>query len=187
VLRGVTAELGGRSLIVGPNGSGKTVLLLTIAGAYKPERGSIEVGGRLSVVFQDPDLHFLAGTIKENAALWSKGRLTDAEIEKLAEELGVADLLGKSPWELSWGQRKAAAVLTALSSRPDVLLADELLEGLSPKLASRILRVIEESVKTVVLTSHSLYGGWRVYFMEEGVLYLGEAALGKLKEHGYLD
>lgn len=187
VLRGVTAEFGERALIVGPNGSGKTVLLLTAAAVYKPERGEVHLAGRLSVVFQDPDLHFLAGSVLENALLWSRGRMGEGEIRKLAEALGIGGLLDKSPWELSWGQRKAAAALAALSSAPDVLLADELLEGLSPKLAERILAVVGEMGPALVATSHFPYRGWPIYFIEDGVLYAdGKAVFDKLKEHGYL-
>jgi len=186
IIRGATAEFNGQSQLVGPNGSGKTVLLYTIAGLVKPFRGEVEVSGTVSIMFQDPDLHFFAGTVLENALVWSGGRSTEAEVAKMANDVGIGDVLHRSPFELNWGHRKLAALLCALAKRPDVLLLDEPLEGLSPRFHTRVLTAAVEHSKTVVITTHMVVGGWKLYFMEEGQLYVGEEAKAKAVEHGYL-
>ncbi|MEL9991271.1 MAG: energy-coupling factor ABC transporter ATP-binding protein [Thermoproteus sp.] len=186
VLRGASAEFRGPSLLMGPNGSGKTVLLHTIVGILKPKRGRVETQGVLSIMFQDPEVHFVAGTVLENALLWSNGRSTEAEIKELAGGLGIADLLDSPPFLLSWGQKKLAALLCALARRPDVLLLDELPEGLSPKALKAALRVALEAAETIIMTSHQfLELGWSFYFLDGGLLYSGQEALKKAEEEGY--
>ena len=186
VLRGITGELKGLNILIGPNGSGKTVLLHAIAGILRPQRGRIDVEGIASIMFQDPEVHFVAGTVLENAVLWGGGRSDEKEIEEMAEGLGIADLLSRSPFYLSWGQKKLAALLCALARKPDVLLLDELPEGLSPRVLKTALSAATSTAKTVVMTSHQfLELGWNLHFLADGVLYSGEKALAKAREYEY--
>ncbi|MEM3963199.1 MAG: ATP-binding cassette domain-containing protein [Nitrososphaerota archaeon] len=186
VLRGVTGELKGLNILIGPNGSGKTVLLHAIAGILKPKRGRIDVEGVTSIMFQDPEVHFVAGTVLENAVLWGRGRSDEREIKEIAKELGIADLLNRSPFHLSWGQRRLSALLCALAGKPDVLLLDELPEGLSPRALKTAISAATSTAKTVVMTSHQfLELGWNLHFLADGTLYSGEEALAKAREYEY--
>lgn len=186
VLRGALGEFKGLNLLLGPNGSGKTALLHAIVGVLRPQRGKIEVEGSVSIMFQDPEMHFVAGTVLENAVLWSAGRSDEREIAEIADRLGIGDILDKSPFYLSWGQKKLAALLCSLARKPDVLLLDELPEGLSPNVFKKALSVATAAAKTVVMTSHQfLELGWNFYFLADGVLYSGDEALAKAKEYGY--
>jgi energy-coupling factor transport system ATP-binding protein len=116
---------------VGGNGSGKTSLLLTLAGFLKA-KGSLEVRGRLGLVFQNPGLQFLTQNILDEILLSlapdGKGR-QNSELVKMAEELGrefgLGAALGRSPWTLSQGQQRRLAVLSMLAADKDVLLLDE--------------------------------------------------------------
>jgi len=65
-------------------------------------------------------------------------------------------------------------------------LLDEPLEGLSPRFHIRVLTVAAEHSKTVIIATHMVVGRWKLYFVEDGRLYVGEEAKAKAVEHGYL-
>lgn len=139
--------------VMGPSGSGKSTLLRCIAGLHPIDEragggaggGTIEIGGR-EVSHLHPSRRGLAWlgqtdglfphlTVAANAALALRRRgLTRREIlgrvRETAGPLGIADLLGRRPHQLSGGQRRRAALLRALVQRPGVLLLDEPMTGL---------------------------------------------------------
>ena len=140
-VRDVELEIraGERAAIVGPNGSGKSTLLRLIGGLLRPSAGSVRVGGAdprrlpapllsrlVGMVFQDPELGFLADTVAEEIALGlDPGRASGAA--GLLERLGMPlEIFGeRSPYRLSGGEQRRLSVATALARRPRILLLDE--------------------------------------------------------------
>jgi ABC-type lipoprotein export system ATPase subunit len=130
---------GDRVALTGPSGSGKSTLLHLLAGLDEPTVGSVDwpaIGDRaalrpgpVAVVFQGPSL-LPPLTVEENVALplILDGR-RDADAREAArhalELLGLLDLAGKLPEELSGGQAQRVAVSRALAGRPRLILADE--------------------------------------------------------------
>jgi molybdate transport system ATP-binding protein len=142
-------------IIVGPTGSGKTVLLETIAGLHPPADGEISVDGRnitrlppekrgLGVVFQDQVL-FPHLSVRENVAFGLKstgrrGRDISPAVDEMARLMDIDRLLPRKPAGLSGGERQRVALARALVTRPRVLLLDEPLSALDPEARERMQR-----------------------------------------------
>ncbi len=142
-------------IIVGPTGSGKTVLLETIAGLHPPAEGEISVDGRditrlppekrgLGVVFQDQVL-FPHLSVRENVAFGLKstgrrGRDISPAVDEMARLMNIDHLLPRKPAGLSGGERQRVALARALVTRPRVLLLDEPLSALDPEARERMQR-----------------------------------------------
>ncbi len=168
--------------VVGGSGTGKSVLLRTIAGLRRPQAGSIEIFGRdalncsdddrreidlrMGVMFQDGAL-FSALTVRENVEvpLRSVKGLTPAlrgELADLKISLsGLPWLAGdKYPSELSGGMRKRAGLARAIALDPEVIFLDEPTAGLDPIGATAfdvLIRQLADSLGlTVFLVTHDL-------------------------------
>jgi len=161
--------------LLGPTGTGKTVLLETIAGVYKPTRGHIHVKDRevthlapearhLGIVYQDYAL-FPHLTVFQNIAfgLRLKGvadRTVSAVVEKMARFLDIAPLLKRRPTRLSGGERQRVALARALVMEPFVLLLDEPLGALDRTIRGRIQnelkRIHNELGVTILHITHDL-------------------------------
>ena len=144
---------GDRLCLFGPSGRGKTTVLRLLMGLEKPRRGRITgtEGLAFSAVFQEDRL-IGRKTVLENAALFAD----EAEARKVLEQLGLGEVLGSLPGELSGGQRRRAALGRALAHPFDVLVLDEALTGLDEAAAERCLALIDRMSegKTVVMVTH---------------------------------
>jgi putative ABC transport system ATP-binding protein len=165
--------------VTGSSGSGKTTLLLCLAGILQPSAGAIAVGGepltgvgadersrirrqRLGLVFQYSEL-VAELTLAENIALplellgESRRAATQAARDLLAE-LGIDDVAGRYPAQVSGGQAQRAAVGRALIHRPAVVLADEPTGSLDAVNAEKVLRLLLAAARSrgaaVVLVTH---------------------------------
>ncbi len=139
---------GGITLLFGPTGSGKTTLLRCINGLIPHfyggrmrgrvtvdtldtrERGPREISGAVGTVFQDPENQFLMLTVAEEIAFGLRNSgLDEGEISRrthaIAASLGIGDLLGRSVFELSSGQKQRVALASVLSTGPRYILLDE--------------------------------------------------------------
>jgi phospholipid/cholesterol/gamma-HCH transport system ATP-binding protein len=160
--------------VVGPSGSGKSVLLREIVGLDKPSAGAIafpflEAEGReprLGVMFQDGAL-FSNLTVLENveAPLREHTHISPALRTEIASlKLNMAgltpDAYYKKPAQISGGMRKRAAVARALALDPELLFLDEPTAGLDPIAAERFDRMVQELAHslglTVFLVTHDL-------------------------------
>jgi energy-coupling factor transport system ATP-binding protein len=161
---------GERVALVGPNGCGKSTLLRLMAGVLRPGAGSIVVGGadprrlpapllaRLTgLVFQDPELGFLADTVAEEIGLGlDPARATAAAA--LLERLGMPlEAFGeRSPYRLSGGEQRRLSVATALARHPRLLLLDEPTFGQDRRgweaLAAILAELVEEGTAVVAAT-----------------------------------
>jgi ABC-type nitrate/sulfonate/bicarbonate transport system ATPase subunit len=159
--------------LVGPSGCGKSTILSLISGVLAPESGHISADGlvhhheRLGNVsyMQQKDLLLPWRNVAENSRLGLElrgisGADSRAEVEKLAESFGLADVLGSMPHELSGGMRQRVALLRAVLPDNPVLLLDEPFGALDAitrrSLQQWLLNVLDTSRKAVVLVTHDV-------------------------------
>jgi phospholipid/cholesterol/gamma-HCH transport system ATP-binding protein len=172
VLQGIdfTVRPGEIFVIMGPSGSGKSVLLKHLIGLETPDAGEILINGepittpeiaakyRMALVFQSGAL-LNSLTVGENVGLYlSEHRLkSPEEIEKIVveklEDVGLKDVLHKMPAELSGGMKKRAAIARALVIEPQLILYDEPTSELDPVSAVVIGNEILELNRRIRVTS----------------------------------
>lgn len=199
VLNGVSLQIpdGITMVIIGQSGCGKTVLLKSIIGLIKPERGTIDIDGedvirlsqrelyekrkKMGMLFQGAAL-FDSMTVEENIGLPLKyhKKLSNKEIrEKVAEKLklvGLSSIEKKKPAELSGGMKKRVGLARALIMDPELVLYDEPTTGLDPIRANAINNLIIETQQKLDITSiavtHDMISakkiGDRVAMLSEG-------------------
>lgn len=167
--------------IIGHTGSGKSTLIQMLNGLIKPTSGQILLNGKdiweepkkirdvrfkIGMIFQYPEYQLFEETVIKDIMFGptnmglseqeAKERaLTAAKFVELKDEL-----LEKSPFELSGGEKRRAAIAGVIAMDPDVLILDEPTAGLDPRgrdvLLTQILRYHEERKNTVILVSHSM-------------------------------
>lgn len=177
----VSFEQGKITGLIGHTGSGKSTLVNLLNGLYKPECGEILLDGeniwanpseiakiryRVGLVMQYPEYQLFEQTVREDIAFAPKNQgLSDEEIQarvlEAARFTGISDdLLEKSPFELSGGQKRRVAIAGILAMKPEVLVLDEPAAGLDPRGRREILgglcKYIKESGTTLILVSHSM-------------------------------
>ncbi len=165
--------------IIGPTGAGKTVLLETIAGFYRPKTGKIMLDDvditylppesrGVSIVYQDYML-FPHMTVYENIAYGIKKKIHDEreirkQVSSIAEILGISHLLDRKPVTLSGGEQQRVAFARAVLVRPKILLMDEPFSALDTrtreKLRNYVKRVVDEFGLTVIHVTHDFMDVW---------------------------
>lgn len=182
-LRGVsvTFEEGSLTAVIGHTGSGKSTLAQHLNGLLKPESGEILLEGKniwedpkkirdvrfkVGMVFQYPEYQLFEDTVEKDIAFGPRNmELSEEEIaarvKEAAAAVGLSDtLLQKSPFDLSGGEKRRAAIAGVLAMRPRVLVLDEPTAGLDPVGREQMLRQIEQYREThdatVLLISHSM-------------------------------
>ena len=182
--------------IIGPSGTGKSVLLKHIIKLETPDSGEIYIDGvpifgrkgktigrdyRFSMVFQSSAL-FNSLTVGENVGLWLREKRVCKEQrikEIIREKLAMVGLEGKeglNTSELSGGMKKRVAIARSLAMNPDLILYDEPTAEFDPvntdELANTILRLKEATKNTTIIVSHdlnfSLYISDRIAMIHEG-------------------
>ncbi len=176
---GLKAEKGDYLALIGPTGSGKSLLLETIIGFYGPEKGRIILEGKditdfppdmrqMSIVYQDHVL-FPHMDIFENIAYALRKKLRDkkqieAEVKQIAGVLGIGELLHRKPATLSGGEKQRAAIARSLVVRPKLLLLDEPFSALDArtkeKLREMLKKAISEYSTTVLHVTHDFEDVW---------------------------
>ena len=158
------------NLVSGPSGSGKTSLLNLIAGLEKPSSGLIMLDDdiqssndkfiepenrNIGFIFQDFAL-FPHLNIKQNIEF--SGNRNEELLNRLINELSIANHLSKYPHELSGGQQQRVSIARALFSEPKVLLIDEPISNQDKNNKTEIIRIISEFIKeeeiVCILVSH---------------------------------
>ena len=177
----IEIEKGEFTGIIGHTGSGKSTLIQHFNGLLKPTSGRIYLDGqdiwedkskirqvrfRVGLVFQYPEYQILEETVYKDIAFGPKNmRLSEHEIDRRVRQTAAAvgiseELLGKSPFELSGGEKRRVAIAGVMAMEPEVLILDEPTAGLDPKGRGIILEQIKEYHRnmgcTVLLVSHSM-------------------------------
>lgn len=167
--------------VIGHTGSGKSTLIQHFNGLLKPTSGHVFVDEhdiwakgadmralrfKVGLVFQYPEYQLFEETVFKDIAFGPKNMgLSEGEISdrvyEAAEFVGLSkDVLDRSPFELSGGQMRRAAIAGVMAMRPEVLILDEPAAGLDPHGRDSILRRISEYHRivkpTVLLVSHSM-------------------------------
>jgi len=190
VLKGVSLTIPpGETLgIVGPSGTGKSVLLKTTIGLIIPDRGDVQVDG-LSVLAARPDVLLAirrkVGYVFQNAALFDSLTVLDNVLMGIPEHelvtlprkdaaarawialelvnLDPSLVFGKLPAELSGGMKKRVGIARAIVGRPRILLWDEPTTGLDPVNTAAVERLItrlsRELETTSLVVTHDIEGG----------------------------
>ena len=193
-----TVERGEYVAIMGESGSGKTTLLNILAALDKPTSGVVELEGKrldelaerelaafrrenLGFVFQEFNL-LDTFSLKDNILLplvLSGAEIGEMErrLARVADALGITELLHKYPYEVSGGQKQRAAAARALITNPKLILADEPTGALDSRSSEELLRVfsqMNQSGQTILMVTHSVdaasHAG-RVLFIRDGVVF----------------
>lgn len=167
--------------IMGHTGSGKSTLVQMLNGLMKPTSGQVLLDGediwanpkdirkirfKVGMVFQYPEYQLFEETVAKDIAFGptNMGK-SGAELEKAVNDAarftGLKDeLLEKSPFDLSGGEKRRAAIAGVIAMNPEVLVLDEPTAGLDPMgrdvLLSQIVQYHKEHKNTVILVSHSM-------------------------------
>lgn len=184
-LSGVSIQISeGESIaIVGPNGGGKSTLLMILSALLPPSEGEIWIFGekmdeklidnakkmfplrkRLGVMFQDPDVQLFSATVFDDVAFGPiNSGISGNNLKKMVIEalryLGIEHLAERHPYELSGGEKRKAALATAIVSDPEVLIMDEPTADLDPESRNEVVDVINrfrEAGKTVIVATHDM-------------------------------
>ena len=177
----VSFEKGKITGLIGHTGSGKSTLVNLLNGLYKPASGKVYLDGRdiwenpkeiskirfkVGLVMQYPEYQLFDETVRSDIGFGPRNLgLSDDEIAErvllAARFAGVSEeLLDKSPFELSGGQKRRVAIAGIIAMRPDVLVLDEPAAGLDPRGRREILGGLRDYVNyggtSVILVSHSM-------------------------------
>ena len=167
--------------LTGNNGSGKTTLLRLLVGLLKPKSGIIKIFNeiltrdknqlwklrqRIGFLFQNPDDQLFAPTIEEDVGFGARNLgLEEDEVKKRVEwaleAVNLTEYRKFSPYDLSWGQKKRAALAGLLVMKPKLLILDEPFANLDFRSIYNHLKILEtlrkEEKMTILFTTHNLF------------------------------
>ena len=167
--------------LIGHTGSGKSTLVQHMNGLLKPTSGHVLFDGRdiwedpkftrqirfrVGLVFQYPEYQLFEETVYADIAFGPKNMglskdEIDARVRRAAGFVGISEAeLAKSPFDLSGGQKRRAAIAGVIAMEPDVLILDEPTAGLDPKahrdVLDMIIRVHEHENNITIMVSHNM-------------------------------
>ncbi len=188
VLQDLSFEIpvGAMRILLGPSGSGKSVILKLILGLLRPDAGTITVNGRRVDTMSEHDLLKMRSDIgmsfQENALFDSltvaqnvafrlmEERMPDDEIDaRVAEVLGfvgLAEYAERMPSQLSGGQRRRVGIARGMASKPSLMLFDDPITGLDPLIAmtvdDEIIKLRDLERVTSLLVTHQIRDAYYV-------------------------
>ena len=167
--------------VIGPTGCGKSTLITHFNGLNRPTSGRLLIDGedmwadpkqirkyrfKVGLVFQYPEYQLFEETVRKDIAFGPRNMgLPEEEIAKRVVEAARfcgldEEMLDRSPFELSGGQKRRVAIAGVIAMRPEVLVLDEPAAGLDPEgremILGQVRRYHKETGTTVVLVSHSM-------------------------------
>jgi len=160
--------------IIGANGAGKSTLLLHLNGCLLATQGTVRVGDfpvtratlpeirrSVGMVFQDPNDQLFMPTVQEDVAFGPLNmRLPPEEAEARVQQslaaVNAAHLAARPPYELSGGEKRAAAIAAVLAMSPDILVLDEPTSGLDPHARRKLIALLRGFKHTKIIAAHDL-------------------------------
>ena len=168
--------------VIGHTGSGKSTMLQHLNGLLQPDSGQIIIGDiditdekvkmteirkRVGLVFQYPEYQLFEETVAKDVAFGPKNLgMSDEDIEKTVRKslemvgLSYDEIAGRSPFELSGGQKRRVAIAGVIAMNPEVLILDEPTSGLDPHAHMEVLNMIrkihKESTGIIIFVSHNM-------------------------------
>jgi biotin transport system ATP-binding protein len=177
-LRNVSLSIrkGSFTLLLGANGSGKSVLLRIISGLMIPQKGEVLLGGkplqsygrdlhqRIGFIFQNPDSQIVGQTVEEDVAFGPRNlNLEEKEVKRRCDTAlkltGLEQLRLKRPYLLSGGEKRRLSIAGAEAMEPDILLLDEPFTNLDYPGSVELLELLlsmKKAGKTIILVTHDL-------------------------------
>ena len=177
----VSFERGKITGLIGHTGSGKSTLVSLLNGLNKPTEGRILLDGidiwekpkeiakirfKVGLVMQYPEYQLFEDTVLADIGFGPRNQgLSDEEVKQRTLDAirftGIGkEILDKSPFDLSGGQKRRVAIAGVIAMHPDVLVLDEPAAGLDPRGRREILgglrKLVEETGTTIILVSHSM-------------------------------
>ena len=168
---------GERVALLGPDGAGKTTLVMHMNGIHSTAQGSVRIAGELvdaknkdslkqirakvGIVFQDPDDQLFMPTVGEDVAfgpynMGKRGEELDSIVNEALELVGMAEFKDRPPHHLSFGQRRRVAVATVLAMKPEILVLDEPSSNLDPASRRELADILRSLDITMVMVTHDL-------------------------------
>lgn len=200
--------------IIGHTGSGKSTLAQHLNGLLTPTRGSVRVSGiepkgkalkelrrKVGLIFQNPEDQLFEETVKLDIGFGLKkmGISAEESERRIKEVMKIIDLpeelLDKSPFELSGGQKRRIAIAGVLVMEPEILVLDEPTAGLDPKGSREVydflLKLRKERNTTIIVVSHIMEDIARYFdrvaVMEHGELVLVDSPRNVFAQKEYLE
>lgn len=170
-------EKGGKILLLGQSGCGKTTLLHLLGGLLPAQYGDVKIGDtslkglsfsqldkfrgkNIGIIFQKP--HFVKSlTVMENLVLTQKlagVKIDKSAIKHLLTKLNIADKVNKKTNNLSQGEQQRVAIARALVNKPSVILADEPTSALDDNNTNEVIELLEQQATdnnaTLIIVTH---------------------------------
>ena len=157
--------------LIGANGAGKTTLFLTICGILAPTYGEARLCDRvikpgefqpeIGLVFQNPSDQLFCPTVRDDIAFGPENmglspEIVQERVETALSLTGVSHLIDRVPHHLSGGEKCMVAIASVLAMQPQIILYDEPSANLDLKARRRLIRFLQASPETVVISSHDL-------------------------------
>ena len=170
----LTLAAGDRLALVGHNGSGKTTLVKQLCGLLQPSGGEVCYQGKvlrgdhlqqarleIGLLFQDPDDQLFGHSLLDDVAFGPRNQglsqpLAEQAARRALQQVGLLELAYKAPHNLSFGQKKRAALAGLLAMNPAVLILDEPTANLDPRQQEVFLDLLRAFPGTLICISHDL-------------------------------
>lgn len=196
-LNGVSFDIpvGSKVALMGPNGAGKSTLISLLNGLELSQSGEVRLFGdavkrdngdllrrRVGVVYQDPDDQIFSTSVEEDVAFGPRnlGLNEEAVMERVETALGsvgMREMRRRSPFELSYGQKRRVAIAGVLAMRPEFIILDEPMSFLDPKGRDELQMLLESMHlmgMTIMVATHDVdfAAEWadRVLLLKDGKL-----------------
>jgi len=183
--------------LIGPNGAGKTTLLFHLNGLLHGEgrvfvrglevcdKNMKEIRKTVGIVFQDPDDQLFSSTVSDDIAFGPLSmrlpqKEVDARVSQALKDAGLEGKGKKAPHNLSFGQKKKAALAAILAMRPMVIALDEPTSNMDPRSRRNFMGLIRSLDATKLISTHDIDAVYelcgRVMLLDAGELIAdGEA------------